>query len=420
MAKVKAHSIILLAFLVLLGLIVSPVYAAETNMTYASTGGTLGNDKSTTDFVWLYVSSDTTNQWWDTLRWQSSHTCSQRIPAGTYDITVVCDGSQLIDGSLEAWNTPTGAWGTCSDGKTGYIEVDFDHQQPAFNYTGYCTMNGSFGGVYSYYFTASNSQDPASPTLPIRFHHYSNPGTNGMPYGLGYFIFDNTSPVSPPVANFACDNVYSNPSADITCTDLSSNTPTSWEFHSYYPNYTNYTEHTVDYTDSPWTLNLPDLGYYDVHLKVSNSAGSDWENKSEYIRIMLFPSWTATPTPSITAIPWTNLTTFNMTAYRLNITTSTIGNITSPFLDVIDGLYSVIEPAFIAVERILSWPFMLINQQFEQINDIYSETWATLISYTVIPLSITGRVVSAIPWEIQAIITMGIIFDIILLLIRGE
>jgi PKD repeat protein len=91
------------------------------------------------------------------------------------------------------------------------------------------------------------------------------------------------SAVSIPVASFTCNPVSQFPDEDVICTDTSSNTPTDWLW-------------TLDYealgiqgwqtsTSRNFTWQSHYTGIFGVNLKANNSAGNSWYNRSNYVEI---------------------------------------------------------------------------------------------------------------------------------------
>jgi PKD repeat protein len=122
----------------------------------------------------------------------------------------------------------------------------------------------------------------------------SNPGG---PYGAWlfggagaghYYIYGGTS-VSAPVASFTCTPTSQYPDVDIVCTDSSTNTPTSWlwSIDMEGAGIKGWQTHTGQ--NFTWQSHYP--GLYSVNLNANNSAGNDWENKTNYVSI----SMNATP-----------------------------------------------------------------------------------------------------------------------------
>lgn len=89
--------------------------------------------------------------------------------------------------------------------------------------------------------------------------------------------------VDIPVASFSCTPTSQYPDADVVCTDTSTNTPTDWYW-------------TLDYdalgikgwqtsTSQNFTWQSSYTGLFGVNLRANNSAGFDWENKTNYVSI---------------------------------------------------------------------------------------------------------------------------------------
>ncbi len=83
-----------------------------------------------------------------------------------------------------------------------------------------------------------------------------------------------------PVTDFICYPVFGNGTLFTTCTDQSTNTPTSWSWA--YKNAT--VGWTLIGTDQNPSISLP-TGVYDINLTATNAAGSDDEIKTEYITV---------------------------------------------------------------------------------------------------------------------------------------
>jgi PKD repeat protein len=110
-----------------------------------------------------------------------------------------------------------------------------------------------------------------------------------------YYILAN---VSVPVAGFACVPTSQYLNTDVVCTDTSTNTPTSWFWTIDYPalGITGWQTHTGQ--NFSWQSAY--AGVFSVNLRATNSGGSDWENKTNYVEISSTPYVTVTPTPSPT------------------------------------------------------------------------------------------------------------------------
>lgn len=112
-----------------------------------------------------------------------------------------------------------------------------------------------------------------------------------------------TGPVAP-VADFSCTPLTGVAPLNVSCTDASTNNPTSWAW--------NFGDSGTSTAQNPsHTYNSG--GTYDVSLTASNSAGSDSETKSGYITVYTpcVVDFTATPTSGAvnTEVSFTNTST---------------------------------------------------------------------------------------------------------------
>ena len=89
--------------------------------------------------------------------------------------------------------------------------------------------------------------------------------------------------VIPPVASFSCTPTSQYPDTSVVCTDTSTNTPTSWlwTIDAEAMGIDAWQTHTGQ--NFTWESHYP--GLYSVNLQATNTAGSDWENKTNYVSI---------------------------------------------------------------------------------------------------------------------------------------
>lgn len=140
--------------------------------------------------------------------------------------------------------------------------------------------------------------------------------------GDNWFI-DNISisgeETAAPNANFSIPNNTACVNSKITLTDLSTNSPTSWNWE-FTPNTVTFTDGTSANSQNP-TVQFNAAGTYSVKLTCSNSIGSDVENKIDAITISNPPaqpsaiSGNLTPCPNATAVNYsvTNVSGVNYT-----------------------------------------------------------------------------------------------------------
>lgn len=102
-------------------------------------------------------------------------------------------------------------------------------------------------------------------------------------------IYNNAPATNPPVANFSASNTSVCAGSSVTFTDLSTNSPTGWNwtFAGGTP--------SSSATQSPTiTFNTP--GTYTVTLTATNGVGNDSETKTSYITVNAKPTAVVTPT----------------------------------------------------------------------------------------------------------------------------
>jgi PKD repeat protein len=97
------------------------------------------------------------------------------------------------------------------------------------------------------------------------------------------FRVKNGTAVQTPVASFTCTPTSQYPDTSIVCTDSSTNTPTDWLWSIDMEGAGIYGWQTHTGQNFTWQSHYP--GLYSVNLRANNSAGSDWENKTNYVSI---------------------------------------------------------------------------------------------------------------------------------------
>lgn len=90
------------------------------------------------------------------------------------------------------------------------------------------------------------------------------------------WVVNGTAPIRYPTASFTGSPTSGYNPLNVTFTDSSSNTPTSW--------YWEFGDGNTSTLQNPSHVYLSS-GTYNVNLKATNSAGSDWENKTSYITV---------------------------------------------------------------------------------------------------------------------------------------
>jgi PKD repeat protein len=163
--------------------------------------------------------------------------------------TVVTEGQQVIFTDLST-NNPTG-WVWSFPGGTPGTSTD---QNPVVTYNS--------AGTYDVTLVASNSAGNDAETKT--------------------FYITVNAVVQAPEADFIADQTIVTEGEQVTFTDLSANTPTSWVWS--YPGGTPGTS-----TDQNPVITYNTAGTYDVTLVATNSEGNDTETKTMYITVNTAP-----------------------------------------------------------------------------------------------------------------------------------
>jgi len=131
---------------------------------------------------------------------------------------------------------------------------------------------------------------------------------------------------APPVADFEADNLTPAIGETVNFTDLSTNSPTTWQW-SFSPSSITYVGGTHQNSPNP-QVQFNTSGPYTVALSVSNPSGSDMEIKSNYITVTGppvadFEADNLSPTIGET-VNFTDLSTNNPTSWQWSFNPSTV------------------------------------------------------------------------------------------------
>jgi PKD repeat protein len=274
----KPHRLILLAFLVLLGMIVSPVFAYTTieNVTFAHT--TCGGMMTLSAIKPLNVGGITRVIWVGDLFAYNTSRSSGTISGLSYK-NASCYGTdennRIANVSLN-WAFTSG---TANDDT---YTMDITWLKTGIN-------PASFTGYLCY----NNVAETAAPGYPdptidcyganASAYSYLLAPAAGANIGSGTYQFYSGSAVTAPVTSFSCTPTSQYPSVDVVCTDTSTNTPTDWYWSIDAEAMGIKGWQTSTSRNFSWQSAYP--GLYSVNLRANNSAGSDWENKTNYVSI---------------------------------------------------------------------------------------------------------------------------------------
>lgn len=149
----------------------------------------------------------------------------------------------------------------------------------------------------------------------------------------------------------------------------------------------------------------------------------------------LVPSTSPFPTPTLIGNVSTNITSQNLTEplvlpkftlinkslFRDQITNnSIIGNYTYGITSFMDELGDAVNQTVQDSIEFIDVPFDFLIDIQAAAHNLYLALFIPLIPFTYLPLLVTTKVVAVIPWQIQSLISMGLLVDLFYLMIRGS
>jgi len=197
------------------------------------------------------------------------------------------DTSALLGNGTLTWDVPS-LHGLHSDG-TFTIDIDdiAPNTQAAFIKIG--GTNWAEHATYKLY----GFDDAGSANNTLNAFIFWPPTTTYHNAGH-YQVYSGTNVVTPE-ASFTCTPTSQFPDTDVVCTDTSTNTPTDWLWTIDAESVGIEGWQTSTSQNFSWQSHYP--GLYSVNLRANNSAGSDWENKTNYVSISL------NATPNTCSVP---------------------------------------------------------------------------------------------------------------------
>jgi hypothetical protein len=227
-----------------------------------------------------------------------------------------------------------------------------------------------------------------------------------------------------PDAYMVCSPSTAVTGQSITCTDLSTNTPTSWDWEIWKDEvgYQTWVTGCAGLEDH-CTFSLVVAGTYSVDFTAQNSAGADTYNVSHYLHIN-----PATPFPNVTQTIVPNVTLFsnqtlpiimlvNISSINDVIDTSPWGNLSAGYRSDIDSLLqNVNQTAVLTVELLIS-PFTMVTNTVILSINYFNDAFQLLTSYTIVSLALTAKYTNTIPLPIIALITASLAVDIFIVLV---
>ena len=155
-------------------------------------------------------------------------------------------------------------------------------------------------------------------------------------------------------------------------------------------------------------------------------------NTTTVLNVRLTHYGVVTPTPTVT--PMVNVTTIstlstiptgigeiiNKTSYRSGIQDSAVGNLTAGYLDTVDNLGNDVKNLGLAVVALLVLPFSYITPPIVYALTLTTDSIVSFASLGRWVLVAMGKMISGLPLEWQGLITLGLVFQTLLLAIKGR
>jgi PKD repeat protein len=211
----------------------------------------------------------------------------------------------------------------------------------------------------------------------------------------------------------------------ITLQDTSTNNPTSYIWQVKKPDGTWWEKLTTGTAKENVTLDQ--MGYYSAYHVVENAAGNDSCMISNiYAGIAANVTLNTTTVKNVTTIatlapiPTGIGEIINATSYRTNIENSAIGCLTAPYISTVDNIGTDIENFGLSIVAVLVLPFTYITPAVSDALDLatgFITYFASMGRWVLVSL---GMVVAGLPIEIQGLITLGLIYQTLILAIKGR
>jgi hypothetical protein len=235
-----------------------------------------------------------------------------------------------------------------------------------------------------------------------------------------YWEYNATEYIPPaPVADFSCIPTFANLTDDVICTDTSSNTPTSWSWNFDRPDLTNSGEASIYNTLG---FEVTQIGHYVVEMTATNAAGSD---TISYIIHGIFTGnqtvLNVTPVVTLAPFPTGISNPINVTNLRNSLLDNVAyGNLTQPYIDVVDLFVDYIFNAGSEIMAIFTAPFDWFSGTLASQTEDFETMIGPLISASSIFLQLIARALVSLPAAIINIVTLGLILDVFKIVLKGK
>lgn len=218
-----------------------------------------------TNWDWYWYANETKSS-------DSQHP-STSFAAGTYNVRLWSSNAGGGD-----WENKTAYITTTAAAVSAFSGVPTSGGAP-LSVTFTDASTGATDWDWYWYANETKSSDTQNPVNEFAIGIYDvrlwavNCGGGDWENKTGYITASDTT----PVAAFSANETSGSDSLDVKFTDTTSNTPTNWDWYWS-------ADETKD-SDEQHPETTFTTGVYSVRLYTSNSAGGDWENKTDYINI---------------------------------------------------------------------------------------------------------------------------------------
>jgi PKD repeat protein len=224
---------------------------------------------------------------------------------------------------------------------------------------------------------------------------------------------------TPMVAAFSCIPTFANLTDDVICTDTSSGSPTSWSWNFDRPDLTNSGEASIYNTLG---FEVTQIGHYIVEMTATNTAGSD---TISYIIHGIYTGnqtvLNVTPVVTLAPFPTGISNPINVTNLRNSLLDNdAYGNLTQPYIDVVDLFVDYIFNAGSEIMSIFTAPFNWFSSTLASQTEDFETMIGPLISASSIFLQLIARALVSLPAAIINIVTLGLILDVFKIVLKGK
>jgi hypothetical protein len=163
-----------------------------------------------------------------------------------------------------------------------------------------------------------------------------------------------------------------------------------------------------------------------VILCAENSAGEDCEDKIDYITIggagecTYNATLNITPEVTLPSVPVSVPNFINMSFWSSACLDTVLGNATQPWCSGVDGFSNVTNSTFMGIIDIFTIPLDWITVSLVSTHENIDTLMTPLIEQSSILLALIGRSLAALPAVFINIVTLGLLIDVVRIVLRGK